>query len=798
MILLALMVAGMQQQAPELQALADRHHLQVGQELVYTIKAVSHSDQSMQVRVSSLDGFETISRVEQRDVSFNPLVRTSSLELRLRALRPGTYRLGPVVASQGGTRTTIPGASIRVTESPGAVATTVNPRVAELLRKARPPSLAGQVGLTVYLSHDTVVVGQQVDVVTAAWFPRKLRLRLRRPPTLEPPGIDGLWSYPQPAPAGIAATRRVGGAWYDLFVDHDVVFPLTPGTFVLEPARLRYSVPLALQFFSQEERLSLESAAPVVVVRALPTRGRPGDFTGAVGRGLTASWMAPALNGPARVGDPVSLRFRVEGLGNVALWPEPDIVWPESVRVYSDRVEEWHEHKRGLIGGTKTFSYLVVPTGPGTLTIPAVGYSYFDLSRRKYRNLTATAMSIPVAPGSQALVSRAMPPDLIRGGRETVSRRLAHIPVAGWLLAFAIGPLALLVSRLSRRRRHRPRSPREHLTRDLAAAEREFDRLVRLYVPDLEEHLGGALITALAAAGMDHDTARRVGTLRDRLLLARYGPAPAGDDTALIEEVDALVRHIATVPRATLRHRVAAGALLVTLMALMGHGGAAAQDTVRADGRGAGTTPIDLYQSGLLQPAARGFADLARSAPTVTANWYNLGAAEYRLGHDWRAALAWHTALALEPRNARVKRALALVPPPEGDSARRLWLPPVTAAEALGLALVAWLAGWGGIVLGQHWTRRGMVLLVVAGILAVGAGAVAWWHARPLGIALHDTPLRMSPHGRAPTIQRVPAGTTLLLGNHRGGWTLVSLPAEVRGWLPDAAVGRLGGYLPTY
>ena len=47
-------------------------------------------------------------------------------------------------------------------------------------------------------SADTVSVGEQVDVVTAAWFPRDLRLQLRRPPTLQPPVIDGVWSYPRP------------------------------------------------------------------------------------------------------------------------------------------------------------------------------------------------------------------------------------------------------------------------------------------------------------------------------------------------------------------------------------------------------------------------------------------------------------------------------------------------------------------------------------------------------------------------------------------------------------------------
>ena len=114
-------------------------------------------------------------------------------------------------------------------------------------------------------------------MVTAAWFPRDLRLQLRRPPTLQPPVIDGVWSFPQTTPAGIAATRSIRGRWYDLFVSHQVVFPLVPGT-VGDSAARRSSTarPVALQFFSQEERFALSSRADTLHVRPLPAAGPAG------------------------------------------------------------------------------------------------------------------------------------------------------------------------------------------------------------------------------------------------------------------------------------------------------------------------------------------------------------------------------------------------------------------------------------------------------------------------------------------------------------------------------------------
>jgi hypothetical protein len=783
---LTLLLLASQAGAPEVTATADRYRLMVGEELVYTVTAVSPSDLPMRLEVTSLYGFEVIGRTESRQVSFTPVSRTTVLELRLRAVRAGKFPLGPIEARQGNEVASIPGLTVEVTESRGAVAAAINPRVGALLRRATPPALAGEVGLTVHLSADTVLVGEQIDVVTAAWFPRELRLRLRRPPTLQPPSVDGLWSYPQPAPVGIAASRRVEGSWYDLFVGHEIVFPLTPGTFELEPASLRYSVPLALQFFSQEERLSLESDVPVVVVKPLPVEGRPADFRGAVGQSLTAAWEVP--EGPGTVGDPLPVEFTVSGIGNVALWPDPDPDWPEGARLYRDGVAERHRTERGSIGGEKSFTYLVVPTEAGTLTIPAVRYVFYDLRARRYETITVAAREVPVASGGQSLAARALPPPLLEGTRRSASARLAEVAWQWWLLVFGTAPLAYLVAHLVRRRRGRPRHAKRRIPSDLRSAELEFERLIRLYVPDFEDHVGSALVTALMVAGLDDDTARRVGTVRGQLMFARYGPeaGPAADHGSLVREVKDIVEHLATIPQATLRHR----AVAVGVAALLAAVGAPVTVASAQD-----VSPMELYQDGALTLARSAFADQAGQQPGVVAHWYNLGATHYRLGNDWRAATTWRRALTLEPRNRHVKRALELVPAPDPVSARRAMVIPVTGGEFLAVAAILWLVGWGGLAWGRRARRRWIVSLLLAVVAVAGAGLVYWWEGRPRATVLADATLQVSPHERAPSLGPVTAGTVVWLGTHRGGWVLVRGPREAQGWLPVAALAMSDDYL---
>ena len=148
--------------------------------------------------------------------------------------------MGPAKAVQG--RDTVEAAAIvvDVAADRAAVASALNPRLRGLIEHANPPS-GGQPAIDLLVSSDTARVGEQVDVVTLAWFPRDLRLQLRRPPTLLPPVIDGVWSYPQATPTVSPRRVRPGDSWFDLFVSHQIVFPLVAGTIDVPGATLKYS-----------------------------------------------------------------------------------------------------------------------------------------------------------------------------------------------------------------------------------------------------------------------------------------------------------------------------------------------------------------------------------------------------------------------------------------------------------------------------------------------------------------------------------------------------------------------------
>ena len=374
MIATLLLVALLRQGStgPDVMLSADRDRLAPGDVLTFTIRISSRLTDPIRVDLPSLTGFELQSRSEQSEVTAGPPAgRTTTIQLQLRATTPGEWRLGPVLVRQG--TATAQGDPVNVTirgGAPAPLSAGLSPRLARIIERAPPPDALGPAGITVALSDNDVPVGEQVDVVTIAWFERGLRQQLRRAPTVESPSIEGVWSYPQPVPGGIAATREVGGKWYDLFVLHQVVFPLTPGRVAVSPARLQYSVPLAYQFFSQEEAYKQQSEATSFLARGLPSEGRDPGFAGAVGRGLSIS--QTVTPGAGKQGEAFTAEVTVRGDGNVALWPQPDLRWPPSFRVYPEAAHEQLIMQGGRLSGTKTFTFLLVADSAGALGLPPV------------------------------------------------------------------------------------------------------------------------------------------------------------------------------------------------------------------------------------------------------------------------------------------------------------------------------------------------------------------------------------------------------------------------------------------
>lgn len=769
MIALPLALVLMQGLPATVQMVVDRDRIGVGEEIVLTISAYSGTPGNFTLVAPTFTGFDVLHRADRREVGSNGS-RSEVWEFRLRAQSVGKFALGPVQVVQGGIVAQAATVEVEVLAAGAGLSPQLTPRLRTMLQAAPPPPDSGA-QLTIIISDTAVVVGQQVDVVTTAWFPRELRLRLRRQPTLEPPNFSGVWNYPQPVPPGIVGTREVNGTWYDQFVYHQVVFPITPGALSGGNAILHYSVPLAFQFFSQEERYDLARSVPGITVRPLPDSGRPADFDGAVGSGILLS---REVDGTPRAGEPVGVRVVLSGRGNVALWPPPALQWPSRISVYPEGTDVALDSKAGILGGTKTFRYLVVPDSSALLPIPTITYHYFDPETEGYESAEVAGTRLPVAPPTSAVASRAEAPPLIQDLEPEVPWRLAHgLPWWGWILAWLLPPVALLLPKLPRR--ERGAQVRAAALPPMVEAQQRLERgVIALIGEPAGERT--ALARALRGAGADAALADKVLALRERLAAERFAPTRGSPAKALLDDarqvsaaLEALQRRGRSVPlRGT-------AALLVLLL-------------IPALGTSQQTSAERLFEAGAYRSAMDAFRARTLASPASVANWYGLGAAAYRTGSDGVAAAAWMRAAELAPRSRTLTRAMLLLPAPDPASAEWRSVLPITAEEWFLGALLLWWATWGGVALSRGW--RGRWAVVCAGsVIAFGLAAYTWDQERiPLAIVAATAPLRVSPHGRAPGSRDLPIGTALHPVRRRAGWTLMRAATGEIGWIADEQV----------
>jgi hypothetical protein len=117
-------------------------------------------------------------------------------------------------------------------------------------------------------------------------------------------------------------------------------------------------------------------------------------------------------------------------------------------------------------------------------------------------------------------------------------------------------------------------------------------------------------------------------------------------------------------------------------------------------------------------------------------------------------------------------------------------VPPVTAAELALAALVLWIVGW-ALLAARRAPRSARALAVAALVLGILAWGLTAWLGRPLALAGGGSPARLSPHGRAPAVATLEAGTAVRPIERRAGWLLVEGPGGQRGWLPSASVASV-------
>lgn len=168
---------------------------------------------------------------------------------------------------------------------------------------------------------------------------------------------------------------------------------------------------------STNRDVTVTSSPATFNVEALPAQGRPADFSGAVGKFTVSSDVS---DDKTTAGDPITLHLHVSGSGNFDRVSSSMLHDVEHWKTYAPTASFKAEDAIGY-RGEKTFDQPVIATDAGTQSLPALAFSWFDPTTRRYVEARTSALRVAVAPagpadGSARLGSSAQPSPSAAGG----------------------------------------------------------------------------------------------------------------------------------------------------------------------------------------------------------------------------------------------------------------------------------------------------------------------------------------------------------------------------------------------
>lgn len=397
----------------------------------------------------------------------------------------------------------------------------------------------------------------------------------------------------------------VGGVQYNVIEFNTYVYPLRTGELKLGPARTkcnilyessrdRQSTPPGFENFfnddffngflqNYEKRpLSLASTDLNLIVLPLPSEGQSPNFSGAVGQ---FDFEVSAAPQEVAVGDPVTLKMKISGQGNIKSLNFPTFENKDAFKLYDPQIKEEEN--------AKILEQVVIPKSENVSEIPVISFTFFDPGTQTYQTIPrgpfplkvrkqdksedfkVVGLAEPAAPG---VISEAVGRDIIfikeyMGATCPRGRSLYRNPILigtvifyliGWIVLFNIYAHTRKIQSDTAyaRKLHAPRKAKKGL--EIASGFLEHDRQSEFYdavFRTLRDYLGdkfhlatgeitfSAIENLLKERHVDGEVIKNIKSVFDDCDAVRY--AAAGQDKEKMKEnyrkvqeiIDFLERH---------------------------------------------------------------------------------------------------------------------------------------------------------------------------------------------------------------------------------------------------------------
>lgn len=336
----------------------------------------------------------------------------TSYQYKIVPTKPGHFNIGPFSYSAGDKTIGVSAQSIKVVPAGGSAN----------LSRGQPANPTQQISASLTTKRTTVYHQETFDIDLLVYTPTELQLN-NQINILNLPN-SGL-SIPQKQLRDLGTKRdTINQKIYNVRRIRLQAKALTQGTFKLNPT-VRVGLLLRDQsrrrrgffdsFFSrtQVKPLDIRITTPLEInVLPLPQQDRPPHFSGAVG---SFSFTADIKPDELQTGDPVTITMTIHGNGNIDAVSTPKINLGADFKSYDPKLLS-SEINNTQTAGRKVFEQVVIPKSAAISDIPAIHFSYFNPSKKKYHTITKGPFPLTIrATGENGA-------KVVQGNSETIQR----------------------------------------------------------------------------------------------------------------------------------------------------------------------------------------------------------------------------------------------------------------------------------------------------------------------------------------------------------------------------------------
>lgn len=326
--------------------------------------------------------------------------------------KEGTFRIGPASIEVNGKKITSSPVNITIKAGAGAQGNSGTQGEDNIYKQ-----LSDNVFLLASVNKTNVYKGEPV-VVTYKLY---TRLNLGNYGVSKVPSFTGFWAKDVDLPEQLQFSNESynGIIFRTAEVKKTVLFPQQTGTLTIDPMEAEVIARVQSQkrggnnpfdrffndpffndpFFSgwQDLKHAMKSNSLKINVKPLPSANVPAGFSGAVGK---YNFETSVDHKEVQANDPINLKVKISGNGNLDLIQGPEINFPPNMEIYDPKITDNINVTGSGVSGSKTFEYLIIPRVPGEYTIDPITFTYFDLNKNQYEILTSSEFELKIKKGT--------------------------------------------------------------------------------------------------------------------------------------------------------------------------------------------------------------------------------------------------------------------------------------------------------------------------------------------------------------------------------------------------------------